>query len=625
MEQSTLNTTFKPDEDGLIRLQKLLAHRGLASRRNAEEMIRGGLVKVNGIVVTVPGTKVHPETDRVTVDGKNVPVEPEPFLFLFYKPKGVVSTLHDPDGKTTLKDFFPRINPLIHVGRLDIQSEGVLLLTNNGDLAQRILHPRYEIPRTYLVKVQGVVTPEHLDRLRSGKVRLDGRPVQPLELEQERLTETNSWYRITLTEGRNREVRRLFDALHYFVLKLTRIAFGNLDLTGLEPGEYRLVTPEEIDLLLSGARWKRKEAIPPPERSPRKPNFAAASSPDFRRRSVRSRPTFPDRAFSGPVDGNQEEDHFPRQTRQGYSSRPDTRSRGGTRSDSEMFFHDRPPHRSDKKQESGGPSFQKNRGPHPGNMTDRGQTSPSGSPDHRTSRRREPGGKDSFFREDRQAFSEQSGKKHFSGPSVRRENNRNPRSADDGPRHRKNGWENRPRSSEGTRDNHRSFPPSRKEDERNSRFADDGPRHRKNAWENRPRSSEGTRDNHRFFPPSRKEDERNSRFTDDGPRHRKNVWEDRPRSSGNSRENQRSSPPFRREDDRNSRYSGTLSQKKDPREESSREPSPRGSSAFRKRSGESSGTGHKPVSRESSSGQSRKPGSTPRGRKGPGKNHPHHS
>ena len=247
------------DQLGLVRLQKLLAHRGLASRRNAEEMIRGGLVRVNGSVVTVPGTKVHPETDQVTVDGKKVPVEAEPFLFLFYKPKGVVSTLHDPHGKTTLKEFFPQINPLIHVGRLDIQTEGVLLLTNNGDLAQRILHPRYEVPRTYLVKIQGVLSPAHLERLKTGKIRLDGRPVQPLELEQERLTQTNSWYRITLTEGRNREVRRLFDTLNYFVLKLTRIAFGNLDLSGLEPGEYRLVTPEEIDLLLSGARWKKKE------------------------------------------------------------------------------------------------------------------------------------------------------------------------------------------------------------------------------------------------------------------------------------------------------------------------------------------------------------------------------
>uniref|UniRef100_A0A7C3LSI9 Pseudouridine synthase n=1 Tax=Leptospirillum ferriphilum TaxID=178606 RepID=A0A7C3LSI9_9BACT len=261
MEKTLSSPNHEPelDQDGLVRLQKLLAHRGLASRRNAEEMIRGGLVRVNGSVVTVPGTKVHPETDQVTVDGKKVPVEAEPFLFLFYKPKGVVSTLHDPHGKTTLKDFFPQINPLIHVGRLDIQTEGVLLLTNNGDLAQRILHPRYEVPRTYLVKIQGVLSPAHLERLKTGKIRLDGRPVQPLELEQERLTQTNSWYRITLTEGRNREVRRLFDTLNYFVLKLTRIAFGNLDLSGLEPGEYRLVSPEEIDLLLSGARWKKKE------------------------------------------------------------------------------------------------------------------------------------------------------------------------------------------------------------------------------------------------------------------------------------------------------------------------------------------------------------------------------
>ncbi len=240
------------ETDTGVRLQKLIAHRGLASRRNAELMIQGGLVRVNGDVVTTPGTKVDPEKDTVSVEGRTLPHEPEPFLFLFYKPRGIVSTLHDPDGKPTLREFFPAISPLIHVGRLDFQSEGVLLLTNNGDLAQRILHPRFAIRRTYLAKIQGVVTENHLERFRTGKVRLEGRAVEPVELELERVTQTNTWYRITLTEGRNREVRRLFEALGYFVLKLTRIAFGSLDLSGLEPGEYRLVTSAEIDTLLSG-------------------------------------------------------------------------------------------------------------------------------------------------------------------------------------------------------------------------------------------------------------------------------------------------------------------------------------------------------------------------------------
>ncbi len=298
-----------------VRLQKLIAHRGLASRRNAEIMIQGGLVRINGEVVTTPGTKVDPLHDKVSVEGRPVPVEPEPFLFLFYKPKGVVSTLHDPDGKTTLKEFFPQINPLIHIGRLDLQSEGVLLLTNNGDLAQRILHPRYAIPRTYLAKIQGVVSPQHLERLQSGKVKLDGHPVLPVELELERLTQTNAWYRITLTEGRNREIRRLFEVLGYFVLKLTRISFGTLDLNGLEPGEYRLVSPAEIDVLLSGA-GRKKNTLANPSRNDFSPDHHSGPSKrtspqrDNRRGPSFSRDSRPQRDDRGPRD---------------YSGRPSSR------------------------------------------------------------------------------------------------------------------------------------------------------------------------------------------------------------------------------------------------------------------------------------------------------------
>ncbi|MHB8421467.1 MAG: pseudouridine synthase, partial [Leptospirales bacterium] len=317
----------KPDTS--VRLQKLIAHRGLASRRNAEIMIQGGLVRINGEVVTTPGTKVDPDRDTVSVEGRPVPIEAEPFLFLFYKPKGVVSTLHDPDGKTTLKEFFPQINPLIHIGRLDLQSEGVLLLTNNGDLAQRILHPRYAIPRTYLAKVQGVISPQHLERLQSGKVKLDGHPVLPVELELERLTQTNAWYRITLTEGRNREIRRLFEVLGYFVLKLTRISFGSLDLNGLEPGEYRLVSPAEIDILLSGAGQKRntvKENRGPredrgfqdrPERSSSRPGFSRQASD---RNASFSRDSRPPRENRGPREDRGAQDRPERSSsRPGFS------------------------------------------------------------------------------------------------------------------------------------------------------------------------------------------------------------------------------------------------------------------------------------------------------------------
>ncbi len=267
---------------GEVRLQKLLAHRGITSRRNAEELIAGGLVTVNGKVETTPGTKVDPERDVVVVEGRVLPREKETFLFLFYKPKGVISAVFDPDGKPTLKDFFPNISPLLHIGRLDFQTEGVLLLTNNGDLSQRILHPRFAIPRTYLVKIQGGVDPRHLDLIRLGKVRLDGHPVAPIEVEHERTTETNAWYRITLTEGRNREVRRIFETFNYFVLKLTRISFGNLDLKGLDPGEFRVVSPDEIKQLLTPeGTYPQKNTQGNPSRFPtqqRKVDFSSEHS-----------------------------------------------------------------------------------------------------------------------------------------------------------------------------------------------------------------------------------------------------------------------------------------------------------------------------------------------------------
>ncbi len=333
------------DGDGLVRLHKLLAHRGIASRRKCEQLIASGLVSVNGTVVTEPGSRVNPDTDRILVEGKSLPRETESFLFLFYKPRGVVSTLHDPEGRPTLREFFPAIDPLLHIGRLDFQTEGALLLTNNGDLSQRILHPRYAIPRTYLVKIQGRVSPDHAERISAGGVRLDGRPVTPLEFFLERTTDSNAWYRITLTEGRNREVRRLFEALNYFVLKLVRTAIGPLTLAGLEPGEYRPVSPSEIRSLLAGDRPahlpktldSRHRAAPPTGsgtrremRPVRKKEYVPASSPDRKgdrgepREKVRSGER--DRPYrSGEGKDRERKNSLPRHT----SSRPSRFSRSG--------------------------------------------------------------------------------------------------------------------------------------------------------------------------------------------------------------------------------------------------------------------------------------------------------
>ncbi len=580
MDNSTDNTEYSRDPDGQVRLQKLLAHRGLASRRNAEEMIRGGLVRVNGTVVTVPGTKVHPEKDRVTVEGKAVPVEAEPFLFLFYKPKGVVSTLHDPDGKTTLKDFFPRINPLIHVGRLDIQSEGVLLLTNNGDLAQRILHPRYEIPRTYLVKVQGVVTPEHLDRLRSGKVRLDGRPVQPLELEQERLTETNSWYRITLTEGRNREVRRLFDALNYFVLKLTRIAFGNLDLSGLEPGEYRLVTPEEIGLLVAGTHWTKKDPTTPPARSSRKTSPSEHSSPDHARRPFQSRSSFTDRSVPAHKGESSEEGHYPRQNnRQERRFREDDRFReDGERSGARKFPGERSHHPDRERQD--GPSFQRGYTPSSANRTERRRPAPGEDSNPRFSGRRTKIKEESSFRGDR------------------------------------------PRFPENSRGEQRHGPSSRKDENRPSRYRDNTPQ-RRDSREDRPRFSEDSEGGRRSGPSFRREENRSFGRPSAGQGQRKSFRGDHPRSSGDSGQRQRSGS-FRKEGERPSTHPSGQDRQRNVRDDHPRKQDARESTSFRKERREFDKTETRSSSsRSTAARRSGKPLSGPRGHKGPGKNHPH--
>ena len=619
MDNSTDNTEYSRDPDGQVRLQKLLAHRGLASRRNAEEMIRGGLVRVNGTVVTVPGTKVHPEKDRVTVDGKAVPVEAEPFLFLFYKPKGVVSTLHDPDGKTTLKDFFPRINPLIHVGRLDIQSEGVLLLTNNGDLAQRILHPRYEIPRTYLVKVQGVVTPEHLDRLRSGKVRLDGRPVQPLELEQERLTETNSWYRITLTEGRNREVRRLFDALNYFVLKLTRIAFGNLDLSGLEPGEYRLVTPEEIGLLVAGTHWTKKDPTIPPARSSRKTSPSEHSSPDHARRPFRSRSSFSDRSVPAHKSESSEEGHYPRQNnRQERRYREDDRFReDGERSGARKFPGERSHHPDRERQD--GPSFQRGYTPSSENRTERRRPDPDEDSNPRSFGRRTK--EESSFRGDRPHFPENSRGEQRHGPSSRREENRPFGRPSTGQGQRKSFREDHPRSSgdSGHRQRSGSF---RKEEERPSRYRDNTPQ-RRDSREDRPRFSEDSEGGRRSGPSFRREENRPFGRPSAGQGQRKSFRGDHPRSSGDSGQRQRSGS-FRKEGERPSTHPSDQDRQRNVRDDHPRKQDARESTSFRKERREFDKTETRSSSSRSTA--ARRPGkplSGPRGHKGPGKNHPH--
>jgi len=242
------------DEDRLVRLQKLLAQSGVASRRRCEELMLAGLVEVDGEVVTRLGTKVDPETAVIRVEGRRLPpVSPHVYLAL-NKPRGVVSTMSDPEGRRSLGDLVAdRPERLFHVGRLDTDTDGLILLTNDGQFAQRVAHPSYELEKTYVAEVAGVVGRAVLRRLREGVVLEDG----PVEVSSCRVLSTHrdrSIVELVIHEGRNRIVRRLLDEVGHPVRRLTRTAIGPVLLRGLRGGELRDLTRDELGELLDAAK-----------------------------------------------------------------------------------------------------------------------------------------------------------------------------------------------------------------------------------------------------------------------------------------------------------------------------------------------------------------------------------
>jgi 23S rRNA pseudouridine2605 synthase len=248
--------TETPDADqpdGLVRLQKLLAQSGVASRRKCEELMLDGLVEVDGEVVTRLGTKVDPTRAVIRVEGKRLPpVSPNVYLALF-KPRGVVSTMSDPEGRRTLSDFVAhRPERLFHVGRLDTDTEGLILLTNDGDFAQRVAHPSYELYKTYVAEVDGVVSKATARRVREGVTLEDG----PVEVSSFRILSTQtdrSIVELVIHEGRNRIVRRLLDEVGHPVRRLTRTVVGPVTLRGLRAGQLRELTRDELGVLLDAA------------------------------------------------------------------------------------------------------------------------------------------------------------------------------------------------------------------------------------------------------------------------------------------------------------------------------------------------------------------------------------
>ena len=255
------------------RLQKILSRAGVASRRAAEELIAQGRVSVNGVTVQELGTKADASVDSIRVDDRRIRPTVENVYLLLNKPKGVVSTRSDPEGRKTVMDLVPKFPGLYPVGRLDYATEGLILLTNDGAFAERVAHPRYEVERRYHAKVKGTPTPETLAKARRGlviegeRLALDGaRVIEPAE---------NSWVEVRLHEGKHHEVRRLLQALGHPVEKLKRVGLGMLSSVGLEVGEFRALTPREVASFLRGRGNVRSDRFAPAPAAPFRPRKGA--------------------------------------------------------------------------------------------------------------------------------------------------------------------------------------------------------------------------------------------------------------------------------------------------------------------------------------------------------------
>lgn len=242
------------------RLARFLAHAGIASRRHAEELITTGRVQVNGLTVTTLGMRINPERDAVTVDGRLVQAPGKRVYVLLHKPVGYVTTMHDPQGRPTVLDLLPeelrrlRVYP---VGRLDRDTSGLLLLTNDGDFAQRMTHPRYSMEKRYQALVEGHPTEEALTALREGVVLTEGNgrsyKTAPAPVRILRWAGPNSWLEMTIHEGRKRQVRRMLSVVGHPVLELKRVAIGPLTLGDVPVGKWRYLREGEVKALLTSS------------------------------------------------------------------------------------------------------------------------------------------------------------------------------------------------------------------------------------------------------------------------------------------------------------------------------------------------------------------------------------
>jgi 23S rRNA pseudouridine2605 synthase len=239
---------LKQNSNQLERLSKYLARSGIASRRHAEEIIRQGRVMVNGTQASQPQHKISPGADLVTVDGLPVKQHAEPVYIALYKPVGCLSDLKDPRGRKLARELIAEEGLLFPVGRLDFASEGLMLFTNDGEVANRLMHPRYGSEKEYLVKLRGSLCKDDMQAMRDG-IYSDGEILKVKSIALISQAGTNHWYSIVLVEGRNRIIRRLADAVYHPVLRLKRVRISNLRLGRMRAGQYRRLSPNEIESL----------------------------------------------------------------------------------------------------------------------------------------------------------------------------------------------------------------------------------------------------------------------------------------------------------------------------------------------------------------------------------------
>lgn len=261
----------------LERLQKILARAGIASRRAAEELILRGRVRLDGRVVTELGVRADPLRARVEVDGKRVLAETAVYVVL-NKPRGVVSTLRDPEGRRTVAELVRAGARVVPVGRLDYHTSGALLLTNDGDFLNALAHPSHGVPRIYVVKVKGAVDDSALVRWRL-PIEIDGRPTRPAGVRRLRFEGDKTWLEVELGEGRNQHVRRLAERAGFPVLRLSRLSFAGIGTDGLRPGQWRPLSTDELATLKQTYGVPRRVRAPSSLVEPARPRAVAATPP----------------------------------------------------------------------------------------------------------------------------------------------------------------------------------------------------------------------------------------------------------------------------------------------------------------------------------------------------------